>query len=210
MKRKIYVILAVLLVSFSIEVNAQHIAYPRFHLGVRGGYTISNASNFSYYHSFFESLDDAKIKSDNSLYGGIAMDFRITHNPLYIETGLYYMSRRFKADIYYREINGEIDYKQQSLKDDLYHIPLLISYHFYVTNDLAIQPFAGGYGGYLHKSERFGYGIRLGCGVNYKRIYANIGYDIGLNEHKFDYYYGKSDHINSLYFTLGFNIVGER
>ena len=53
------------------------------------------------------------------------MDFRITQNPLYIETGLYYMSRRFKVDISYPDNRGETYSTQNKLEDDLYHIPLL-------------------------------------------------------------------------------------
>lgn len=75
--------------------------------------------------------------------------------------------------------------------------PLLVNYHFHIRDLLTIQPFAGIYGGVgirgAMKTEygnedmfsapgflsRMDFGVRLGAGVVWKRIYFGLGYDIG-------------------------------
>ena len=87
------------------------------------------------------------------------------------------------------------------------YTPILICYHHYFTGKMSILPFAGGYVGYLDKYKKAEYGIRFGCGFNYGRLYANVGYDIGFLDVGAN---GSKGHFNTLFLTLGLKIVGSR
>lgn len=201
MKKKVFMMLVIILTIYPFIASAQHISYPKFHLGVRAGYTFNNVTGKQQHFEYYSCSEPI---SHNSIYGGVSMDFRITPFPLYLETGAYWMNRKYS---YVADITVEsVPSTTMTVKDDFFHIPLLFSYHFYLNDNMAIQPFAGGYGGYLRNSESFGYGVRLGCGVNYRRFYANVGYDIDLSKHKWNKY--KVDHFNALFITLGYNIIG--
>ena len=176
-------LLATVMLTFVATASAQSVMYPKFHLGVRGGLTVNTPT-----------ISDASIDGMVMAYGGIATDFRIAPIPLYIETGVYYMDK-----------GGSITYPwgKHDFDNHFIHIPILVSYHFYLNDNMAVQPFVGFAGGYLTESEDFGGAVRFGCGYNFKRFYANIGYDIGVTENH-------SIKDNTFFVTFGYNFAGGR
>jgi hypothetical protein len=111
-----------------------------------------------------------------------------------MKTGVYYMNKGYK-----------FEYENYTVKEDdhFIHMPLLASYHIYINDNMAIQPFAGFAGGYLTKAKEFEGAVRLGCGINFGRLYANVGYDIGVIKHN-----RRSN--NTFFMTVGFNFLGSR
>lgn len=198
--KKIMAVLAFALTGVA-TVSAQSYDYPRFHMGLRVG--MSSTSN-----SFSSNYDGEKpeSKSLNTPYGGLALDFRVAHAPLYLETGVYYMDKG-------AEYEANDGYTSDSRRALSINMPLLLSYHYYLSEKVAVQPFAGVVGGYLTDVDKgFTGAARVGCGINYGRLYANVGYDIGLTSHEMDRYewdfYGCDRKMNTLFVTIGFNFIG--
>ena len=186
MKKQIVSLVAAVLFSMAVtSVSAQSVQYPSFHFGIRGGLTV-NSSSFS-----DTNLSGA---SKSFPYGGLAADFKIASIPLYLETGVYYMNKGYN-----------FEYENYTVKEDdhFIHMPLLASYHIYINDNMAIQPFAGFAGGYLTKAKEFEGAVRIGCGFNFGRLYANVGYDIGVIKHN-----RRSN--NTFFATIGFNFLGSR
>ena len=200
MKKRLFGLLVICLICSYAKVSAQGYSYPGFHFGLRGGYTINSLAGDG----------SENLKNKNNLYGGLAMDFRLGSIPLYLETGVYYMNKGYVIGIdkVYPDYTTVVSYFENTHNANFFHAPLLISYHYYVTDDMAIQPFFGGYGGYSTELDTEDYGIRFGCGFNWKRLYVNVGYDYGLCN-VVDKKTAKL-HANTLILTLGFNIVGAR
>lgn len=101
-------------------------------------------------------------------------------------------------------------------------IPIVAKYFVELDDDLTVQPFFGGYlalgiGGtvkdYLNEVEytsfsdkyftRFDGGLRLGCGLQYQVMYAELAYDWGLANISHDTF--KSSHTGCLSFNIGVN-----
>ena len=101
-------------------------------------------------------------------------------------------------------------------------MPLLMKYKIEIDGRFSVQPFAGGYvavgvGGKIKDFgqrqayssfdqegfSRFDGGIRLGCGVQYDFLYAELGYDIGLANISQDYF--DTSRTGSLFATIGVN-----
>lgn len=190
MKKSFKVMLAVaMLFSATLSANAQfskkenNRVPDRFHMGIRGGVTIN---------SFSEGGDALTFP-----YGGFNLDFQVAPVPIFVETGLYYMNKGGSYEDYY--------YGDETYDDHYIHMPILASYHINVAPNLFIQPFVGGVGGYLTESEEFEAAVRVGCGINFGRLYMNVGYDIGMTSH--GYYDGKN---NTFFATIGFNWAGSR
>ncbi len=110
--------------------------------------------------------------------------------PLYLETGLSYIEKGGKGTFDRKNFTYDLNYLE---------VPVLLKYRAPVANNLSIDPFFGGYlacgiGGKIkdfgdRKAEssfsednfrRFDGGLRLGVGVSYDLLYAEVGYDIGL------------------------------
>ncbi len=195
-KQIVKLVAAVVFTVVATSVSAQSVQYPSFHFGIRGGVSVNSSSI---------SGTDLSGGSRTFPYGGLAADFKIASIPLYLETGVYYMNKGYKFEIYDRT------YKEN---DHFIHMPLLASYHIYINDNMAIQPFAGFVGGYLTESKDFGGAIRLGCGINFGRLYANLGYDIGVTKHQasdryYNYSIGKLSY-STFFATIGFNFLGSR
>ncbi len=118
---------------------------------------------------------------------------------------------------YSQKYSGYFGDETDSEEAALIYVPLLLSYHHYLTPKMAIQPFIGGFvGGLIEDVEvddvedsGFSYGIRLGCGFNWKRLYTNIGYDIDLNKTWFDEDNDRYINTGTLFVTVGFNMGGD-
>ncbi|MBQ4022743.1 MAG: PorT family protein [Prevotella sp.] len=136
-------------------------------------------------------LDGSSMKT--GLNVGFAAGFGISnHTPLYLETGIYYTQKGGK---------GKADGTRFTYNLDYLEFPLVFKYKHYVDNAFSVEPFIGGYvacgvGGNIkdfgqreaYKSfsdspytfQRFDGGLRLGCGLRYDMLYADVTYDLGL------------------------------
>ena len=99
---------------------------------------------------------------------------------------------------------------------------MVLKYKIDVDRSFSVQPFLGGYMslgvagkikdfGQRHAYssfdkegfKRFDGGIRLGCGVQYDFLYAEMGYDFGLANISHDYF--DTAHTGTFFATLGVN-----
>ncbi len=197
MKKLFYFAFALLMGTASMQ--AQRNDYPSMHLGVRAGLSVN--------HMTGEDVSNLEWPT-----GGIAADFRLLKSqPLYFETGVNYMSKGYR------------DCGKSPFHLHCFNVPLLFSYHYYLTDKIAIQPFTGAMVGYIgelegHNSyQRCEVAVRTGIGANYGRFYLNVGYDLGLTRHAVNYrdlLGGSSNQTrfrnNTFFVTFGFNFVGKQ
>lgn len=196
---------AVLMLTAAASANAQSVSYPRFHLGLRGGVSVNFPTDMG---------------SLTFPHAGVSIDFRLAPIPLYFETGVYWMDKggRYKYDsnveglkYAYNAFSNWYDNDFKWGKDGSHYdchviyLPLLLSWHQYLTDKMALQPFVGaiiggGVGEDSHDDE-FESALRFGLGFNLGRLYLNVGYDLGLTE-----YHGIKN--NTFFATLGVNIIG--
>lgn len=109
-------------------------------------------------------------------------------SPIWLETG-----------VFYSEKGGQSYHNSESIKTRFSYIqvPVVIKYSFDVYDDLYIQPLLGGYLAYgaggktknystrvstdsFDSFNRFDGGLRVGCGLEYLMLYAEIGFEFGL------------------------------
>ena len=174
------------------------------------GFRIGGA--FSTVNSDDKYLDGGTMRSGLNI--GVVAGFQVApHAPIYFETGLSYVEKGGK---------GSYDGSKFTYNLDYLEVPLLLKYDCRVDRDLSIQPFIGGYlaagvGGKIkdfgHRQayssfdddafQRFDGGIKLGCGVQFNYLYAELGYDIGLANISRDYF--DDAHTGSLFATIGIN-----
>jgi len=91
-----------------------------------------------------------------------------------------------------------------------------------MDRSFSIQPYVGGYlalgvagkiKDFGHRQayssydnegfQRFDGGIRIGCGVQYDFVYAELGYDFGLSNISHDYF--DTSRTGTFFATVGFN-----
>lgn len=105
--------------------------------------------------------------------------------PLFLESGLYYTEKGGKRP-------------GVKVRTDYFEIPVLMKYGIKATNDLSILPYIGptfnlGFAGKTKyagvddrdsfgddRLKRFDVGIKLGCGVEWQMMYAELGYHWGI------------------------------
>ena len=59
----------------------------------------------------------------------------------------------------------------------------------------------------MDDDDRFNYGLRFGCGLNFTRLTFDLAYDLGLKK------FGEGDydaHTGTFFVTIGYNIAGAR
>ena len=169
----------------TLSVNAQivkNMEYPRGHFGIRSAFTSNTLTMYG-----------AKFDAKSFVSGGLAADFRVASIPLYLETGAYYINRGYKLKDF--DYGYDFDEDNHSVM-----VPLLMSYHLYLTDNMAVQPFVGPYVEYGFDREEVSAGIRTGVGYNFGRLYVNVGYDFGFNIDE------KKN--NAFFATIGFNFAG--
>lgn len=182
-----------------------------------------NHNDTERYYGLRLGLNIATISSDESAFNtdsrtGLAFGgvygFQLANNtPLWLELGAMYSEKGGETRINGYKWTYRLSYLQ---------VPCVVKYSFDVYDDLYIQPFIGGYlavgiagqtKDYEHEVStssydsdlfnRFDGGLRLGCGVEYKMVYAEIGYDLGLaNISHSDFH---SAHTRSLFMNIGVN-----
>ncbi len=139
------------------------------------------------------SLNSEDVEFDMNSRPGLAFGAVYGHQlanstPLWLEAGLFYSEKGGKTHIAGEKHTCRLTYLQ---------LPVVVKYSFDVIDDLYIQPFLGGYmslglGGKIKdygnrtsdasfdSFNRFDGGLRLGCGIEYQMVYAELGFDFGL------------------------------
>ena len=180
--------------------------YSDIYYGLRLGAAFSTVNSDDPY------LDGGSTKTGLNVGGvvGFQLGYR---SPVYFETGLMYVEKGGE---------GKFDNSKFTYSLDYLEVPLVIKYWYDVDRSFSIQPFVGGYlavgvGGKIkdfnHRQayssfdnegfQRFDGGIKLGCGVQFDLIYAELGYDFGLANISHDYF--DTSHTGTFYATIGVN-----
>jgi len=132
---------------------------------------------------------DVDMDSRTGVAVGAVYGLQLSNSsPIWLETGAFYSEKGGQSYHQSTEIKSRLSYLQ---------IPIVIKYSFDVYDDLYIQPLLGGYLSYgiggktknyttreapssYNTFNRFDGGLRVGCGIEYSMVYAEIGYEFGL------------------------------
>ena len=198
--------------KFLMAIVAVLFAAPSFAQMGSGGFTLSEST--VYYgirmglnvSTITGDLVDADSKAGMTLGGVIGLRVSDT-TPIFVESGLYYSGR------------GAKDFNLNYLE-----IPVLIKYGIEATDDIAVLPYIGPYFSYgiggkykdptgKHSSYNIvkhpDMGFKLGCGVEYNKLYAELGYQFGvMNIAQDDATYNPSDescHTGNFFINVGVN-----
>ena len=210
MKKLLVVLVLVFVVTptFAQYGNShQHRKYSRFnkeiYYGLRLGLNITSLSS---------DIVEMDLNSWTGLAVGGVIGYRLTDNaPIWLESGLWYSEKGGKTTYLGDKVTCRLSYLQ---------IPFVCKYSLGVADDLSIQPFLGGFfaigvGGKVkeyairesHSSfddvNRFDAGLRVGCGAEFRMVYAELGFDFGLaNISKNDF---ASTHTRNFFINVGVN-----
>lgn len=179
---------------------------PELYYGLRLGV------NFSTVNSDDPILDGGSMKTGLNIGAVVGVQLGY-HSPVFFETGLSYVEKGGEGRFEGTKFTYGLNYLE---------MPLVVKYKHHFTPDFSIQPYVGGYlalgvGGkikdfgsrHAYSSfddegfNRFDGGLKIGCGVQYSVLYAEIGYDFGLANISHDYF--DTSHTGSLFTTIGVN-----
>lgn len=189
--------------------NAHPTSYqhrPLIYYGLRLGAAFSTVNSDDLY------LNGGSMKT--GLNVGAVVGFQLDYqSPVSFETGLSYVEKGGEGRYEGSKFTYSLDYLE---------MPLVVKYAIDVAPDCTVQPFVGGYvalgvGGKIkdfgHRQayssfdndgfSRFDGGIRVGCGVQYQFLYAELGYDFGLANISHDYF--DTSHTGAFFATIGVN-----
>lgn len=193
------IIAVVLLFSATLNANAQfdyNRVTKRFHMGIRGGLSVNS----------YRGDGAKKLSQLSDFTGGLAFDWQIGSDPLFIGLGINYLNEGYKY------------YESNRWDNSAIHVPLVFGYHFNVAPNLFVSPYLGGFAAYsveqLDKDDydynRYNFGVRIGCGMNYGRITLDLAYDLGLSSSHVFRNSRDTACSGTFFATIGFNIVGSR
>lgn len=183
-----------------------HRSFTDTYYGLRIGANLSTVNSDDRY------LDGGSVRS--GLNVGAVVGFQIApHAPIYFETGLSYVEKGGKGNYNGSRFTYNLDYLE---------MPLVLKYDYRADHLLSIQPYLGGYvaagiGGQIKDFgsrhayssfddegfQRFDAGIKVGCGLQYDHLYAELGYDFGLSNISHDYF--DTSRNGSFFATVGVN-----
>ena len=113
-----------------------HLDYGFNNRGIDTYYGIRIGPGFSYVTSDDSRLDGGDWQT--GLNVGVVAGFPLTYSdPLYLETGLYYIEKGGK-----KSLGGG---KKMTYDLNYLEIPVVVKYKYEIDDDLTIEPFAGGY-----------------------------------------------------------------
>ena len=195
--------------KFLVSIVAALMAAPAFAQYSSGGFELDKESMY-YGVRFGGTL--ASVSGDYSVGSKIGMTLagviglRVSSStPVFLESGLYYTQRGAKDDDW-------------EITSNNFEIPLVIKYGLKATDEIALLPFFGPYFAYAVSSEwkvknggndisyrpkRNNMGFKLGCGAEYNKIYAEVGYQFAATNFLDDD--DHSAHNNAFFFNLGVN-----
>lgn len=160
------------------------------------------------------SSDDDKLDAGartGLIIGGVYGMQLARNTPLWLETGLMYSEKGGEGHVQGDKLTYRLTYLQ---------LPIVVKYSIDMDDDFYVQPFFGGYlalgmGGKIKNYDkqqsyaifdqvnRFDGGLRFGCGVEYKMMYAELGYDLGIADISKDDF--ESTRTRSLFLNVGIN-----
>ena len=217
-------IVAVMGLVLAIPAMAQHHnTYPRRdYQPSRQSHSYLNETEI--YYGLRLGLGLSTVNSDDRrLDGGSVQTGLIAGGVVGFQLG-YRSPVYFEAGLLYSEKGGEGKYEGAKFTYGLNYleVPLVIKYAIDLDRGLTLQPFAGGFlavgvGGkikdfgerHAYSSfdndgfQRFDAGIRAGCGIQYDRLYGELGYDFGLANISHDYF--DTSHTGQFFMTIGVN-----
>ena len=184
----------------------RHHTYTDTYFGLRLGGSFATVSSDDPY------LDGGSLRAGLNI--GAVVGLQIApQTPVYFETGLSYVEKGG---------TGHVDGAKFTYKLDYLELPLVLKYNYIAAPLVSIQPYIGGYlaagvGGQIkdfgHRHayssfddegfRRFDAGIKVGCGVQFDHLYAEMGYDFGLSNISQDYF--DTSRTGSLFVTAGVN-----
>ncbi len=218
--------LAFLMVLPSMAQYTRH-SYGRpvnpYHRGYQESSCQRRPSPIDTYFGLRLGLGVATVNADNSsldggtpktgLNVGVVAGIQLAPaTPLYLETGLSYIEKGGKTSR-----SGSYTYGMNYLE-----VPFLVKYQHNFDRMTSLQPFAGIYGalgvsGQIKEQDkrtsvsafsdsnykRLDAGLRIGCGLQFDHLYAELGYDIGLANVSHDAY--DTAHTGCFFANIGVN-----
>jgi hypothetical protein len=209
--------------KFLVAIVAVLFAAPSFAQFSSGGFNLSEST--VYYGlrlgmNISNLTGDAKMGAIDYSGGKVGLNFapvigiRVSDStPIFLESGLYFSGLGSK--------NGK-----NSISLNYLELPILIKYGIQATDEIAVLPFLGPtfryglFGGKWKtagagKTDSFGsgkfnrmdVGIKLGCGGEYNKLYAELGYQFGITNIA-DWQIGADDasvHNGAFFFNVGVN-----
>jgi hypothetical protein len=197
-----------------VSIVAMVFAIPTFAQFSSGGFDLDKEN---LYYGVRIGMVGANLTGDAEATGmkiglslGGVIGIRISHTtPLFLESGLYYVGRGGK--------DGDFSVGYNNLE-----IPLLIKYGV-KAGDIAILPFFGPYFAYGISGKtkvlgeevgtfdekkwdglkRANMGLKLGCGLEFNKLYVEAGYQFGLSN--ITKHADNSVHSNALFLNVGVN-----
>lgn len=164
--------------SYHSELSHRPSAYDSY-FGLRVGLSVSSINADDRY------LDASSPKAGLNV-GFVAGIQMAPATPLYLESGLSYVEKGGKGN-------------NSTYNMDYIEVPFLVKYQHNFDRLTSLQPFAGvycaaGIGGRIKEKDqrksyssfsdeafkRFDAGLRIGCGIQFDHLYAELSYDIGL------------------------------
>lgn len=168
--------------------------------GIRIGMTAASLSGST------ETLDGREYKTDLGMKAGMTLagivGFRVSHTtPLFLESGLYYTERggkdgKFQVNYTNLEVPLLIKYGVKAT-DDIALLPFFGPYFAQaiagktkqlkwdesgkVTNEVEKVGTFDEKKAHTGGLNRFNMGFKLGCGVEYNKLYLEIGYQFGVS-----------------------------
>ena len=195
--------------KFLVSIVAALMAAPAFAQYSSGGFELDKESMY-YGVRFGGTL--ASVSGDYSVGSKIGMTLagviglRVSSStPVFLESGLYYTQRGAKED--------DLTVTHNNLE-----IPIVVKYGIQAGDHIAVLPFIGPYFAYAVSSDwkykgekvntnfrpnRNNMGFKLGCGVEYNKLYAELGYQFAVTNFIDDDDY--SAHNNAFFLNLGVN-----
>lgn len=171
--------------------NSYRHSHTDTYYGLRLGFNVSNVRSDDPY------LDGGSAKAGVNL--GFVAGFQVAPMaPVYVETGLLYSEKGGKGSCGGRSFTYGLNYLE---------VPFVLKVMTPLDPVTTLQPFLGvyasaGVGGKIKDFnqrqaystfddegfERFDAGFRIGCGLQYANLYAEMGYDLGLSNISQDYF----------------------
>ena len=202
--------------KFFLSLVVALMSVPTFAQYSSGGFSLSEST---LYYGLRLGMNISTITGDyidmNSRVGmnlGAVVGARVSDStPIFLESGLYFESKGAKDGKY-------------SVGLSYLEIPILIKYGVQVSNDIALLPYIGPYfsygvgGKYKYESDNivlkdssydylkhFDMGFKIGCGAEYNKLYAELGYAFGVVNIAKDNPADDAAHNGGFYINVGVN-----
>ena len=205
-------------------VLAAALALPAFSQSYHPSYALTqryDRTNTEHYFGLRLGLNTASVGSDDvdldygartGLNLGLVYGIQLTNTaPVWLELGVSYSEKGGKI------MDKGRDFK---MRQTYLELPVICKYSFAATDECFVAPFIGGYlavgvagkmkdytNRIVYKTfdtfSRFDGGLRLGCGVEYQMIYAELGMEFGVANISKDEF--ASAHNQNFFVNVGVN-----